>query len=231
MRFELDPLRIHYTTGVAVFPVRMKKRGFLGGTFDPVHAGHLRLAVECLEQFNLDSLHLLPAPTPNLRATPGANPAQRLAMLELAVAGTGLEVDAREIGRDGVTYTVDTLQALREQYPADALCFILGQDAFNGLARWHRWEALTGFAHLVVATRPGYRRPTEEPLASLLRDAETPNPERLVAQAAGCIFLATIPLLPISATDLRTRVREGRSIAALTPQPVVEYIRDHALYR
>jgi len=99
------------------------------------------------------------------------------------------------------------------------------------LARWHRWEALTGLAHLVVATRPGYRHPTEEPLASLLRDAETANPERLAAQAAGCVFFATIPLLPISATDLRTRIREGRSIAALTPQPVVEYIRDHALYR
>lgn len=209
----------------------MKKRGFLGGTFDPVHAGHLRLAIECFEQFGLDSLHLLPAPVPNLRATPGATPGQRLAMLELAVAGTGLEVDAREIARDGTTYTVDTLQALRAEYPSDALCFILGQDAFNGLARWHRWEALIGLAHLVVATRPGYRRPTEEPLASLLRNAETTHPDRLATQAAGCVFLAPIPLLPISATDLRTRVREGRSIAALTPQPVVEYIRDHALYR
>ena len=209
----------------------MKKRGFLGGTFDPVHAGHLRLAIECFEQFALDSLHLLPAPTPNLRETPGASPAQRLKMLELAVAGTGLEVDAREIARTGVTYTVDTLQALRDTYPDDVLCFILGQDAFNGLARWHRWEALIGLAHLVVATRPGYRRPQEEPLVSLLRSAETAHPEQLATQPAGCIFLATIPLLPISATDLRTRLREGRSIAALTPPPVVEYIRDHALYR
>jgi len=209
----------------------MKKRGFLGGTFDPIHAGHLRLAIECREQLHLDSLHLLPAPSPNLRATPGANPAQRLAMLELAVAGTGLEVDAREIDRAGVTYTVDTLQTLREEYPSDALCFILGQDAFNGLTRWHRWEALSGLAHLVVATRPGYRRPTDEPLAGLVRKAETADPERLTAEAAGCVFFASIPLLPISATDLRTRIREGRSIAALTPRAVVEYIRDHALYR
>ena len=209
----------------------MRARGFLGGTFDPVHAGHLRLAIECREQLELDSVHLLPAPVPNLRDEPAATPAQRLAMLALAVAGSGLEVDARELSRSGTTYTVDTLAALRREHPADALCFILGQDAFNGLPRWHRWQDLTAYAHLIVATRPGYTAPGDGPLQALLASRETQDPKVLRETPAGRVFIARIPLLPISATDLRRRARQGLALAGLTPPAVVEYIHDHTLYR
>jgi nicotinate-nucleotide adenylyltransferase len=209
----------------------MRTLGVLGGTFDPVHHGHLRLAIECREVLGLDEVRLLPARLPNLRDEPGATAADRLAMLEAAVEGTGLTVDARELGGSGITYTVETLSALRHEAPRTSICFILGQDAFNGLPRWHRWQELLGHAHLVVATRPGYAPPQDEALQDLLVRTEIHDADGLKTRPCGNILLQSIPLLPISATDLRARVRGGRSLAALTPPAVAEYIEHHRLYR
>ncbi len=208
----------------------MKPIGILGGTFDPIHHGHLRLAIEIREALGLAEVRLLPARVPNLRESPGASPAQRLAMLEIAVVGTGLRIDARELPGSGVSYSIDTLAALRAEVGSQPLCFILGQDAFNGLPRWHRWSELLNFAHLVVATRPGYHRPTEGELHTLLAGSEVTNPAALANSAAGHILLQAIPLLPIAATELRTRVRAGRNLVGLTPAGVADYIRHHQLY-
>lgn len=208
----------------------MKPIGILGGTFDPIHYGHLRLAIEIREALDLAEVRLLPARVPNLRADPGASPAQRRAMLELAMAGTDLRIDPRELQTSGVSYSVETLAALRAEVGIQPLCFILGQDAFNGLPGWHRWSELLNFAHLVVATRPGYQRPTEGELHTLLARMEVTNAAALSNSAAGHILLQAIPLLPIAATELRTRVRAGRNLVGLTPVGVIDYIRQHQLY-
>lgn len=208
----------------------LKPIGILGGTFDPIHHGHLRLAIEIREALDLAEVRLVPARVPNLRGDPGARPEQRLAMLEIAVAGTALNIDARELCASGVSYSVETLAALRAECGPQPLCFILGQDAFNGLPRWHRWTELLNFAHLVVATRPGYRQPAAPELERLLSSTEVTAPAALTTLAAGRILRQGIPLLPIAATDLRTRVREGRSIAGLTPPGVLNYITHHHLY-
>lgn len=209
----------------------MKALGLLGGTFDPVHYGHLRLAIEIREAADLAEVRLLPARVPNLRDSPGATPAQRLAMLDIAIAGTGLTVDPRELAGSGVTYTVETLADVRAEIGARPLCFILGQDAFNDLPHWHRWTELLTFAHLVVATRPGYHAPEAPALRAVLAERVVADRAALAARPAGCVLLQPIPRLPIAATDLRARVRAGRNITGLTPAGVADYITRHQLYR
>ena len=202
--------------------------GILGGTFDPVHIGHLRLALEMREALALDEVRLVPARMPNLRDAPGASAAARVAMLELATAGTPLVLDTRELLRDERSYTIDTLQSLREEVGNRPLCFILGQDAFNRLPDWHRWSELLNYAHLAVATRPGYAPPGDPRLQELLTRAITGA--ELSQRPAGGIVLQPIPLLPVAATDLRARLKAGRSIDFLTPPSVVGYIETHHLY-
>ncbi|MSR14553.1 MAG: nicotinate-nucleotide adenylyltransferase [Gammaproteobacteria bacterium] len=205
--------------------------GVLGGTFDPVHCGHLRAAIEVYEALSLDEIYLLPARLPNLRESPSASAEHRLAMLRLAVSDSPLQIDARELAGTGVSYSIDTLHALRRERPRDSLCFILGQDALNGLTRWHRWQELLDVAHLIVATRPGFSAPEAPELVTLLTRVQTSSAQTLRAALAGRILLQPIPLLPISATDLRARIRAGRSVAHLTPPGVVEYIAQHRLYQ
>jgi nicotinate-nucleotide adenylyltransferase len=209
----------------------LKPLGILGGTFDPVHYGHLRLAIEIREAVAMREVRLLPARVPNLREHPGASPAQRLAMLEIAIDGTQLTIDTRELQGAGVTYSVETLAALRAEFGTQPLCFILGQDAFNGLPRWHRWTELLDFVHLVIATRPGYDYPAAAELRALLAARAVASPTALTLRPAGGILLQAIPLLPIAATELRARVRDGRNITGLTPAGVVDYIARHQLYR
>ena len=205
--------------------------GILGGTFDPVHNGHLRLAIEVREALNLAEVRLIPAYLPNLRGAPRASAEQRLALLKLACTEPSLRVDDRELRRPGVSYSVDTLCDIRAELGATPLCFIVGQDAFNHLPRWHRWRELLSFAHLVVATRPGYVTPEDQELGAFVMRAATTDATALLNQAAGQLLFQTIPRLPISATDLRQRVAQGRSIAHLTPPAVVDYIASHRLYR
>ena len=200
--------------------------GLLGGTFDPVHNGHLRLALEVREALGLSEVRLMPTAATNLRNAASATAAQRLAMLELALC-PGLALDDREVRRGGQTYTLDTLQALRAELADTPLCFILGADAWNGLPRWHRWREITHYAHLVVATRPGVVLQEIPELAG----ARRANAEDLLARPAGGVLQVTIPLLPISSTDLRARLRDGRAIDHLAPSAVVDFIRTHDLYR
>ena len=200
--------------------------GVLGGTFDPVHHGHLRLALEVREALGLEAVRLMPTAATNLRNAASASAAQRLAMLNLALC-PGLQLDEREIRRGGRSYTLDTLVELRGELGTRPLCFILGADAWNGLPRWHRWQELTTYAHLVVATRPGVVLQEIPELAPALRGSAA----ELLATPAGGVLQVRIPLLPISSTDLKARLRAGRAIDHLTPSSVVEFISRHALYR
>ncbi len=207
--------------------------GIYGGTFDPVHYGHLRTALEVKEALRLAELRLLPCRLPPHRGTPGASPAQRLRMLELALenADPGFTVDKRELEREGPSYMVDTLASLREEHPVRPLCLIVGLDAFCGLPSWHRWRELFGLAHIAVMRRPGAAEPEwVEGLAEAVRDRRTEAAEDLRLSPAGCIVFVEVTQLAISATGIRRLLAEGKSPRYLLPDPVLAMIRAQGLY-
>lgn len=205
--------------------------GLLGGTFDPVHVGHLRLALEVRERLGLDEVRLLPAPRPRLRDTPQVDAHTRLRLLRAAVAGiAGLAVDARELDAPGPTRTVETLEALRREVGARPLAWILGADAAARLHRWHDWERLVTLAHLVIARRPGARLPRSGPVAELFAERRDDRPHALAAAPAGLICVCDVPVLDVSATGLRERLARGRSIDFLVPLEVQRMLLSEGLY-
>lgn len=205
--------------------------GILGGTFDPVHHGHLRAAVELREQLGLPEVRLVPAARPPHRDAPRASPEHRLAMLERALAGIpGLRVDDRELRREGPSYMVDTLASFRAEEPGRPLFLIVGQDAANGLDRWHRWRRLFELAHLVIMRRPDARAEYRAELAAEFAQRETRDPAELLRCPAGGSIALPVTPLGISASAIRRLVATGRSPAFLTPEPVIQYIRREGLY-
>ena len=203
--------------------------GVLGGTFDPVHLGHLRSALELSEALNLDVMALIPNHRPVHRGEPQATTAQRLAMLELAVEGTALQIDDREARRDQPSYSVDTLQALQDENPNSHLVFCMGEDAFNGFDRWHRWERILDLANIVVMERPETRL-SAWALQLIERQCEAAGKD-IGDASAGVIERRLLTQLSISATDIRHRVLHGLSIRYLVPEPVKEYITHNNLYQ
>lgn len=203
-----------------------------GGTFDPVHVGHLRSAVELRERLQLDELVLLPAHVPPLRGAPGASAEQRLEMVRLAIAGEpGLRMDGRELERSGPSYTVDTLTELRAELGVDtALCFVLGSDAFAALDRWRDWRRLLELVHLVVLQRPGAALPTAGPVAEALQRRQLERPDQLAEYPAGGILTLDLTQLPISATAIRDLIAAGHSPRYLLTDSVWDYIRRQHLY-
>lgn len=202
--------------------------GLLGGTFDPVHFGHLRLGEEMREALELDELRLLPAAQPPHRPLPVADARTRLQLLQLAVDGVpGFCVDARELQRPGPSYTVDSLRLLRADYPAASLVWILGADAFNGFTRWHDWPGILEHAHLAVASRPGSR--IEGEAARLLAERGVAA-DALRERRAGGIVPVEITALDISATRLRALIARGASTRFLLPEAVREQIHQQGLY-
>lgn len=210
--------------------------GIYGGTFDPVHFGHLRTALEVREALHLDEVRFIPCRQPPHRAEPLASPEIRVALLRQAVADEpGFVVDGREIDRPGRSYMFDTLAELRAELRAELgaatpLCLILGEDAFLGLPGWHRWRELTDFAHLVVMTRPG--APAEWPaaLAAHLHDRMTADANSLRAAPCGSVWFQPVTALDISATRIRELLRAGRSARYLLPDAVLETALASGLY-
>jgi nicotinate-nucleotide adenylyltransferase len=211
--------------------------GIFGGTFDPVHYGHLRLAQELGELLRLAEVRIIPAGTPPHRAAPQVTAEQRLEMVRLAVAGNPLlTVDDREVRRSGPGYTVDTLTELRQQLgPSRPLCLLLGADAFLELATWHRWHDLFGLAHVVIAHRPGFppeswpaRMP--EPLAREYSARLLRQPFGVHLSPAGGIVTQAIAALDISASMIRDSLTRGVSPRYLLPDPVLDYIGRNNLY-
>lgn len=207
--------------------------GVLGGTFDPIHLGHLRPALEVLEQLQLAEIRLVPCHIPPHRRRPQASAADRVRMLELAVDGqAGFTVDRRELERAGPSYSVDTLSSLRAELgPERPLCLIMGMDAFAGLPSWHRWERLIELAHIVVTHRPGSPASQDIDLGEWLAQVRTEDPKALHSTPSGHVWFCPVTQLDISATDIRRRIAAGRSPRYLTPEAVWAYIRDQGLYR
>lgn len=204
-----------------------------GGTFDPIHYGHLK-PVEALAAIaGLKKVTLLPNNVPPHRPQPEATPAQRAEMVRLAIRDNPLfDVDLREMQRDTPSYTLDTLAALRaERGSRQPLAFIIGQDSLLTLHKWHRWQDLLSLCHLLVCQRPGYRSEMETPeLQRWLEQHLTHDVPALHAAAAGKIFLAETPLIAISATEIRQRRHAGQSDADLLPAAVSAYIDRQGLY-
>lgn len=207
--------------------------GLFGGTFDPVHHGHLRVALEAREGLGLAEVRLLPCHQPPHRPPPFAPAGLRLELLEAAVGGApGLVVDPRELSRSGPSYTVDTLLELRAELgPEQPLVLLVGADAFAGLPGWHRWRELVEQAHLVVLQRPGPRQPLSPELEGLVAARELANPGELHASPAGGVLFWPVTQLEISASAVRELLAAGRSARYLLPAAVLELIERHGLYR
>ena len=202
--------------------------GIYGGTFNPVHYGHLRTGLEVLELFELQQLRWIPCRLPAHRQQPDVSPEHRLTMLQLACADTpGFDVDRRELDRDGPSYMVDTLRSLRNEYPQTGLILFIGTDAFTGLSRWHEWQQLFEYAHIVVMTRPPYDMP--ELSGFLLQRLCTDKPV-LRQQNAGLLLFQPVTALDISATAIRDLISMGQSPKFLLPDAVIRYIRQQQLY-
>ena len=209
----------------------MNPLGIFGGTFDPIHYGHLRTAFELLQAVPLAEVRFVPAGNPPHRAAPRCDARDRLAMVQAAVADQpGFTVDARELARDGPSYTVITLRELRAEDPARSLCLIVGMDAFLGLPTWHEWRAILDLAHLVVAHRPGWTAPRQGLLADLLAERGTMRAEDLGSSPAGRILVHAVTPLEISSTDLRDLIVAGRDPRYLVPDAVRALIVESGCY-
>ena len=211
--------------------------GILGGTFDPIHLGHLRLAEEVAQTLRLSEVRFVPSGTPPHRAAPRMPTAHRLAMVRLAALGNPLfRVDEREVRRTGPAYTFDTLTEIRAEAGADLpVVLLVGADAFLDFAAWHRWREVFGLAHVAVAHRPGFpverwRDSMPQPLAREYAARLMQQPLAVHLAPAGGIVVIPFTALDISATAIRELVRSGGSPRYLLPDPVLDYIRSEALY-
>lgn len=211
---------------------------YYGGTFDPVHNGHLAIARAARDELGVP-VRLMPAADPPHRAPPGANAAQRAHMLDLAVAGeAGLSVDRRELERarrqpQARSYSIDTLHELRGELGAQApIALLIGADSLVSLPTWKSWRELFGLAHFVVAERPGSPLDGELPeeLAAELQGRWLDQPAALQATPAGRLYRLHQPLQPESASDLRRRIAAGQPWRDLLPPAVAAYIADERLY-
>lgn len=209
----------------------MSAMGVFGGTFDPIHYGHLRPAFEVLQALRFGEVRFMPCGTPPHRGTPVAAPEQRLDMVRAATEGQrGFVVDDRELSRDGPSYSVDTLAALRGEFPTRPIALIIGMDAFLDLPKWHQWQEILRLAHIVVAHRPGWKAPDIGPLGELLAERGTHRIDDLHQATSGHIYILDVTQLEISSTDIRDLVTAGRDPRFLTPDAVRRYILDCRCY-
>jgi nicotinate-nucleotide adenylyltransferase len=217
-------------------PRHLQPIGIFGGTFDPIHFGHLRLAEEMAEALALDHVRFIPAGTPPHRSRPRTDALHRLAMVNIAAADNPrFVVDRREVALPRLSYTVDTLHSLRTELGQEQpLCLLLGADAFLGLSSWHCWRTLFDLAHIAIAHRPGFPQSTwKDAMPDILRDeieTRMANPEDLNTCSAGLIVTRPITALDISATHIRDTLRAGRNPRYLLPDAVLDYIHTHQLY-
>lgn len=209
-----------------------KRIGVLGGTFNPVHVGHLRSALEVAEQLGLDELRMIPNARPPHRDAPQVSAQDRLAMVQQAVAGVPLlTVDDRELKRDRPSYSIDTLESLRAELAVeDQLFLLLGWDAFCGLPTWHRWEELLDHCHILVLQRPDADSEAPQALRDVLAARSVSDPLAMVGPSGQIAFVWQTPLA-VSATQIRNLLASGKSVRFLVPDAVLAYINAHGLYR
>lgn len=207
--------------------------GILGGTFDPVHNGHLHLATTFLEQLKLAEILFVPSNNPPHRPAPLASPEQRLEMLKLAVENhPHLKIDDCELERGGISYTIDTLKLIRNKIGEAPLCLIMGMENFKTLNHWHQWQSLLDYAHIVIVNRPERdENINSEEIKSFMSTFITTAIEDLRDQAAGCILKLDIPMLDISSTQIRNNIHSNLDSESLLSDKVLDFIHTQHLYK
>lgn len=209
----------------------MSPMGIFGGTFDPIHYGHLRTAFEMLQALRFDEVRFMPCGNPPHRGAPIADAQLRLKMVRVATEGQhGFVVDDRELQRDGPSYSVDTLTALRSEYPLQPLALIIGMDAFLSLPKWYHWRRILQLSHIVVAHRPGWRAPDVGPMGELLADRGTHRIGDLHQARSGNIYIHDVTQLEISSTEIRELVAVRRDPRFLMPDAVRDVIEESGCY-
>ena len=210
----------------------MKPIGIFGGTFDPIHYGHLRSAFEMLQALDFDEVRFVPCSAPPHRGVTYASAEQRYRLVEIAIEGQdGFVADDRELRRGGPSYTIDTIGALREEFPDRPLGLIIGMDAFLGLPAWHRWDEILDYAHIVVAHRPGWKAPDIGVLGELIAEHGTHRVDDLHAATAGLVHIHAVTQLEIASTEIRELVAAGRDPRFLMPDSVRDAIQNTGLYK
>lgn len=205
--------------------------GIFGGTFDPIHVGHLRTGYELMHALQLAEVRWIPVGNPGHRDPPLASASLRLEMVRVAIADQpGFVLDDREIRRSGVSRTIDTLCELREECPGRSISVLLGMDAFAGFMQWHRWSEIFDYAHLVVAHRPGWPPPSDGPLAALLAERALADVDTLHSVPCGGIHVRRVTPLEVSSTDLRELLVAGDDPRFLVPDPVRTIIIESGCY-
>lgn len=204
--------------------------GILGGTFDPIHYGHLRSGLEVAQQLELDHIRLIPSATPPHREQPKASAQQRLMMLHLAIKNSGhFVVDDRELHREGPSYTVDTLASLREEFVDHPLYLLIGTDAFAAIETWHNWQQLITLSHIVVIARPGEENSLPDSLKQWYQQHLAKDSDQYLI--AGKIWPVTVTELAISASAIRDTIAKNQSPEFLLPDAVLRLIEQTGLYQ
>ena len=203
-----------------------------GGTFNPVHLGHLRIAVELAELLEVDQLRMVPCSLPPHREALSVSAEQRMAMLQSAVANyPQLIADDIELQRGGATYTIDTLRQIRQQIGNQIpLYFCIGVDVLITLESWQEWQQLGNYCHLVISPRPDYALPSSGALADWIKQHRCDDLPQLKQCSAGKLYFCDTTRLAISSTDIRDKIKHGDAIDFLTPAAVVNYIHQNDLY-
>ena len=213
----------------------MARIGLLGGTFDPIHFGHLGMAQELAQALALDTVKFIPAAVPPLKSQPSASAADRCAMVQLAIANNpDFQLDDRELKRTGPSYTLDTLRSLRSELgEQDSLVLFIGSDAFKQFNRWHQWQEIIRLCHIALVARPDSEvsKALDPELVTFLQDHFTKNAMDLQSATAGLITMQAITSLTISSSAIREQLTNQQSARYLTPDCVLDYIAQHGLYQ
>lgn len=205
--------------------------GIMGGMFDPVHNGHIDAALAAVQLLNLEKLLMIPCGTPNHRSEASGTAEHRLQMLNLATREhPSIEVDSTELNSIGVSYTYNTLEAIKQTASASILFFVLGADAFNSLPQWHRWQELFSLCHFVVINRPGFEITDDPLIARELGDRQVENAGDLFSHEFGKIFLLNECEVDLSSSEIREKIESNKSLESDLAPDVLNYIVENELY-